>query len=455
MSVALQAKAAVLRAATRLPPVVAVPLLALQRTGWLPYGAAYRAHRRFLHDHAARYDAAPQLLRIANHALASVPYYRGRTSVRAIHSLQELVDTFEPIDREVVAQHRDALVADGIDLRSYDECSTGGTSGRPLQLLAPKDRFVIELATMHALWSRAGFDFHPRAVIRNHHLDGRAFVVNPITREVIFDGFRLDPDSLRHTLRMLRALRIRFVHCYPSTAYELASLIEREGIDPAGLVFLSGSENVFEYQRQLIQHRLSIRFYNWYGHSEKLVLGGYCEGSDLYHVEPTYGFCELLDDRGAPVTRIGAVGEIVGSTLHNAGMPLLRYRTGDIAEYAGDHCAACGRHLMLLRNIRGRWSGERVYRGDGSFVTTTALNLHDQLHAVIHGLQYVQDAKGRLAVLVVRGPGYGERHEQELRGQLAAKLGAEMSIEVRYVEQLLRHANGKFTQLISRVAGAS
>jgi len=145
------------------------------------------------------------------------------------------------------------------------------------------------------------------------------------------------------------------------------------------------------------------------------------------------------------------MGEIVGTSFHNPGMPFIRYRTGDFAEYAGDYCPSCNRHLPLIRNIRGRWSGDRVYNADGSFVTTTALNLHNDLYQVINGMQYLQEKKGALTVLIVKSPAYTERHEQALVSHFKGKLAHGTRVEIRYVERLIRKPNGKFVHIISSV----
>ena len=245
---------------------------------------------------------------------------------------------------------------------------------------------------------------------------------------------------------------IRFIHCYPSTAYEFCTFLLENRLDTSGIsAFLSGSENIFDYQRELIQGRLGIRFYNWYGHSEKLVLAGYCAGSDLYHAEPTYGYFELVDETNRVIREPGGVGEIVGTSFHNPGMPFIRYRTGDFAEYAGDYCPACKRHVPLIRNIQGRWSGDRIYNADGSFVTTTALNLHNDLYQIINGMQYLQEKKGELTVLIVKSPGYTERHEQSLISHFRGKLAQNTRVEIRYVDRLIRKPNGKFVHIISSI----
>jgi phenylacetate-CoA ligase len=277
-------------------------------------------------------------------------------------------------------------------------------------------------------------------------------MVNPITREVVFDGFRLDDEYFAVIYRVLRALRIRFIHCYPSTACEFATFLLRKELDVSFIsAFLSGSENIFDYQLDLIQGRLGIRFYNWYGHSEKLVLAGYCERTNDYHVEPGYGYFELINEKGHVIKEPGQTGEIVGTSFHNPGMPFIRYRTGDVAEFVSDNCPACNRHVPIIRNIKGRWSGDRIYNADGTFVTTTALNLHGDLYSVINGLQYVQERKGKLEVLIVKSNEYKPQHEKALYDQFRRKLKPDTEVTIHNVEQLRRMPNGKIVHLISSV----
>jgi phenylacetate-CoA ligase len=446
-------KAQLLGVVPRLPNCVNRTLLYLNRDPVRVYGGRYGAYRRFLRDTEPAYDPLPKLLSIMKDAIARVPYYRQLYAGSPPDSLAAFEKQTGFIDKETVLADYPSFLAEGVDLSRYDTGTTGGTSGRPLSLMAPRDRYVVEMATMHSLWARAGYRFEARAVIRNHRLrDDELYRINPITREIIFDGFRLNDEYFARIYQVISRLSVRFIHCYPSTAHEFASFLAEQKLDVSGITaFLSGSENIFDYQRELIQDRLGIRFYNWYGHSEKLVLAGYCSGSDHYHVEPSYGYFELVDSSGRVIREPGASGEIVGSSFHNPGMPLIRYRTGDYAEYVGDHCPYCGRRVPVIRNIRGRWSGDRVYNADGSFVTTTALNLHNDLYRAINGIQYLQEKKGALTVLIVKSPEYTELNEADLLRHFRGKLHQGSEVTIRYVDRLLRKPNGKFVHIMSSV----
>jgi phenylacetate-CoA ligase len=448
-----RAKTLLVKNVTRLPNWVNREIITLTRNpDWL-LGRRYAHYRSYLREHEQAFDNVPALLASVNRAIVEVPFYRDRYGGRTIGSREEFENSIDFIDKDGIMANYDRFINPHVKLGDYDTGTTGGTSGKPLTFIAPKSRYIVELATMHSLWARAGFRFDVRAVIRNHRLNnGRRYLINPLTREIIFDGFQLTGEHFEYIYRTIRQFGIRFVHCYPSTAFEFAIFLQQSGLDASCIAaFLSGSENIFDYQREMIQGRLGIRFYNWYGHSEKLVLAGYCAGTDHYHVEPTYGYFELVDDNGKDVRESGKVGEIVGTSFYNPGMPFIRYRTGDYAEYVGDYCPACNRNLPVIRNIRGRWSGDRIYNADGTFVTTTALNLHNELYQVINGMQYLQERKGALTVLIVKSPVYNYGHEASLYDHFQSKLHRETVVTIQYVDRLRRLPNGKFVQIISSI----
>jgi phenylacetate-CoA ligase len=440
----------------RFPNFLNRALLRMNRSPGLVLGREYIRYRSFV-ERSEDFDPKVHLLEVVNAAVRDVAFYRGHYGGKIFSSVEQFKESFGFIDKDIVMADCDAFVSDRICLADYDRGTTGGTGGKPLRLIAPKKRYIPELATMHSLWANAGYRFHVRAVIRNHRLPEKAtYRIDPLLREVIFDGFRLTPDYFRRIYQTIRRFNIAFIHCYPSTACEFAAFLFREKLDVSFIkAFLSGSENILEHQAKLIEDRLGVRFYNFYGHSEKLVLAGYCAHTNLYHVEPTYGFFELVDGDGKAVTEPGKTGEIVGTSFHNPGMPLIRYRTGDFAEYVGSECGACGRKLPIIRNIRGRWRGDKIYNRDGSFVTTTALNLHDDLYSVIDGLQYIQEKKGELEVLVIRSAGYRDIHEEKLNRHFRNTLNPDTRVRLRYVDRLVRQPNGKFLLLVSSVDNAA
>jgi phenylacetate-CoA ligase len=70
------------------------------------------------------------------------------------------------------------------------------------------------------------------------------------------------------------------------------------------------------------------------------------------HVQPELIILEILDEEGYPVAG-GGQGEVTITTLGIEGMPLLRYRTGDLCVRHSEPCS-CGRHTARLSPVLGR-----------------------------------------------------------------------------------------------------
>jgi len=78
-------------------------------------------------------------------------------------------------------------------------------------------------------------------------------------------------------------------------------------------------------------------------------------------LQPELIIVEFLDDNNRPVAE-GEAGEVTITTLGVEGMPLLRFKTGDICYHHTEPCA-CGRNTIRLSSILGRKGQMIKYKG--------------------------------------------------------------------------------------------
>ncbi len=91
-----------------------------------------------------------------------------------------------------------------------------------------------------------------------------------------------------------------------------------------------------------------------YGTSEcGLGVGIECPAYDGYHMRYNDLLFEIIDPLTGEILPHDQYGEVVFSTLNREAMPLIRYRTGDIACLRGGRCK-CGGVLPRLSRIKGR-----------------------------------------------------------------------------------------------------
>ena len=95
-----------------------------------------------------------------------------------------------------------------------------------------------------------------------------------------------------------------------------------------------------------------IKLYSTYASTEMQTAFTECNECTGGHLQPDLLIVELLDETNKPVAA-GQQGEVTITTLGVEGMPLLRYKTGDICTFDDTPCA-CGRNTLRLSPLVGR-----------------------------------------------------------------------------------------------------
>ena len=119
--------------------------------------------------------------------------------------------------------------------------------------------------------------------------------------------------------------------------------------------------------------RYGCRVFTHYGMTEMGYGGGVeCEALNGYHMREADLYFEIVDPvTGRPVPD-GQWGEAVFTTLNRQAMPLIRYRTGDIAAFSSAPCA-CGTFLKTMKRVRGRL-GNRIRIGEDEYLYLSELD---------------------------------------------------------------------------------
>ncbi len=119
---------------------------------------------------------------------------------------------------------------------------------------------------------------------------------------------------------------------------------------------------------ETIEKVWGCRVFNHYGMTEMGLGGGVeCEALEGYHLRDGDFYFEVVDHESGEVVPDGTMGEVVFTTLTRRGMPLIRYKTGDMASIIPQPCP-CGTVLRRMERVRGRWEGA-VRLGPGSALT--------------------------------------------------------------------------------------
>ena len=402
-----------------------------------------------------------QLSKLLYHAYENVPYYGKAFDERDlkpkdIHDFDDLMK-LPYLTKEIIQENLPDLVAQNYPKSKLQYVTTGGSTGKPLGFYHEKGiSSAKEWAFMFTQWNRVGFKIGDRcAVLRGNVVHsaskGKFWEYDPIQKNLILSSYHMTSETLPKYIEKIIEFKPDFIQAYPSAITILARFMKENNTDPFPSVkaLLCGSENLYSWQRELLEEVFQCRVYSWYGHAEMAALAGECEKSTHYHIFPEYGFVELIGDDGNPVTEEDGVGEIIATGFNNFVCPLIRYRTMDLAVPSNTRCE-CERNYVLLEKVNGRLQ-ELIITETGRLISMAAINMHSDVFDNVKQFQFCQEQKGKVFFNIVRKETYTDRDTEYIRRELYKKLGNDMDLTIRFVEHIPRTQSGKYRFLIQKL----
>jgi phenylacetate-coenzyme A ligase PaaK-like adenylate-forming protein len=247
---------------------------------------------------------------------------------------------------------------------------SSGTGGRPTLVAYTKGDLKLWARMCARALAAAGAT--PASLVHNAYGYGLFTGGLGIHQGAIELGATVVPISGGMTARqvtLIQDLRPDILTCTPSYAIRLGEALAEAGAGPGNGLSLKagifGAEPWTDEMRVRLDQLLGIRALDIYGLSEIIGPGVASEcivAADGLHVNEDQFYVETLDPiTGSPVPD-GTPGELTFTTMTKEALPLLRYRTGDIATLRRGTCA-CGRALVKMSKVTGRKDDMLVVRG--------------------------------------------------------------------------------------------
>ena len=428
------------------------------------YGPDFRKWRTFLEDsqwwgpeRLQQYQDR-ELAKLIRHCYENVPYYQdmfARLGLQPgdIQSKEDL-HKLPCITKDEIRANANSLLAENISLRSTESHTTGATTGTPLAVVLDKRTTAIRLAFEWRYYNWAGYRFgDPIAALRGRQVSsfekGRRWEYDPHGNQLLLSAFDMSERNMSVYIEKLKEFKPKFVRGYPSNLSLLAQYAREKNltISPNGMIrgLLTSSETLFPHQRDEISKAFRSPVFDLYGNTEQAGRLGQCEIGRGYHDFVEHSVIEILnpDHNG--------FGEIVATSLITYAMPLLRYRTGDMARLAGERCA-CGRGLRLIAGLEGR-KQDVAFMKDGTPLSLTAFffAVHVPEMSQVRKIQFQQDTPGQLRALVVRGGDYIPGACEKMLSSMNQNLPIPFDIEVRTVDDIPCTTAGKHRFFVSNV----
>jgi len=220
----------------------------------------------------------------------------------------------------------------------------------------------------------------------------------------------------------------------------IADEFDRQGLDARDCnlrIGIFGAEPWGEAMRVDIERRLGIDALDVYGLSEVMgpgVAQECAETKDGLTIWEDHFYPEIIDPASGQLVRDGEPGELVITTLTRQGMPVIRYRTGDLTRLL----PPTARTMRRIERIRGRSDDMLIIRGVNVFPSQIEAALLRQEQLAPHYLLELRRPEqfDELDVVV------------ETRAALAGRLhGTELAALERQAEHLIKVFVGVTTKV--------
>ena len=241
-------------------------------------------------------------------------------------------------------------------------------------------------------------------------------------------------EALIETLRDFKATVLTGT---PSYQYYISEIARRIGLDPEKdlslRVSIPGAEMWTQELRGRIESGLALKSHgggarNVYGATELCGPGPgqECVFESGFHFWTDHWYLEIVDPKSNEPISAGREGEMVITTLTREGMPLIRYRMGDITIIDENPCS-CGRVAYpRCQWIRGRVDDVIHIKGTKVWPSVVQEALLD--YPMIQEYQIVVDRTRPVHDLVVKIE-LADNSDPDLRGRIQASLHRRLFIQ--------------------------
>ena len=366
------------------------------------------------------------------HAYEHVPYYH-KTFDECELNVYDIKDSSEiskipTLDKAEIIAHFDELQADDID--DFYSATTGGSTGTPLKVNLDRDSIYKERAFIYHFWEQHGYSYKSSkmASFRGTDFNGKISKYNPLYNEIQMNPCEINADTIDKYIKKMDSFGVEFLHGFPSAIYSLCKYAKQLNIDLKGkykAVFLI-SENVYDFQKNMIKEILGCNTFAFYGHTERAVFAEQIGGG--YRFNPLYGCVQIDKD-----------GSIICTGFINQKMPLIRYKLDDTATPYYD-----------LYKIEGHRDGV-LYGNNGEIISAAMLEVHSPILDKIANYQFVQEYKGTVKVNVVPFNNLTEKEIESIRVLFQNKIGSAMTVKVNVVQEMTYTSRGKYKLIIQKV----
>lgn len=262
-------------------------------------------------------------------------------------------------------------------------------------------------------------------------------------KHLLLSSYHLSKQTVLEYLQLIEKYKINCLHVYPSAIHifckYLKEILEEQDIKLPNLkgIFSSSEILTAETKNIILQLFPDLILVDRYGSSEQVAMA-IALNNGFFHFYNSYGIVEFLDT--GLINGENKIKEIIGTSISNKGMPLVRYGTADYVEIDEDN---------NIVSIIGRTSDFVVNRNK-EIVPCIVVTRHKTLDNVIT-FQYYQDTIGELLVRARVNDKFKDDERKIISEDIGGCFHGLMNVQVEVVKGFETTKNGKHIRCIQKL----
>jgi len=407
-----------------------------------------------------------KLISILRYASKNVPFYirlfrRKNLTINKISRYEDFAKYIPIVDKKIISEELEDFISKERKKENLILNYSSGTTGTPFCFY--QDKHFISWAKAHQLrnyhWCKNYSLGDKIALLWGSEIyfkkkDLLDKISNKFINRIEFNTFFLNENKAKYIIKKLNDFQPHLISTYPSSLMYLIRVIKKYNLKPFKVKAIqTTSEPLLPVMRNAISECFNTtNVFDKYGSRETNVIAHECPLHKGMHINAENNFVEFIKN-GSSIEKEG-LGEIVVTNLNNKAMPLIRYRTGDIAARIDPSCN-CGINLPKMSFLKGRKS-DIIWTRDNGMIDSYLFSYVLMKYDIFEQFQVIQDDYDSIVIKLAPKTKLNiKSYEKEIRTRII-KLSEGMinKIDFRYCDTIQVSNSGKYRPVISNI-GAS
>lgn len=356
------------------------------------------------------------------------------------------------LSKDDIRTHIDGMVSNKFSPDELHSSETGGTTGVKMKFYRDNYCLNAKEAGLYRFEKWTGWNIGERMGLiwpaqQDYvgHWTWKSRLKNELfNRQVVFPAAVLDKKAISDFIFQLQSRKPSMIRAFTSPMHEVAKyIIQHQPKVPQLKGIITTGEPLYTNQKDDISRAFGCKVLDSYRSREAGPIAQECNVQDGLHINAECVFIEII-----PCEEMHScsadIGEIVITDLLNYGMPLIRYRMGDLGQLNLTQCK-CGRGLPRIQNIQGR-TADLFYSPEDKRIAAGALVLYlvDEAPGDIGQVQIIQDRIDHIIIRMTKDPQPSSGLMEYQKKTVKRLFGNQMEVSFDLVEQIPRESSGKY-----------